>query len=104
MAASVADRLARLEEQMRSLRDDIAEIGRAIHGPNGSIRNRIHTLENDAHAARAAAQALAEIRKQQGEGFTKRQQIAVLIFGLIASLGTIVSTVVAIAMLSGGGS
>jgi chromosome segregation ATPase len=101
--ASLEAKLVRIEEQLQHLRNDLAELARAIHGPNGSIRNRLHKLENDAHAARIAAETLAQVKRRQGEGFTKKQQIAVLVFGAVAALGTLVSVVVALSQLSSGG-
>jgi uncharacterized protein YigA (DUF484 family) len=101
--ASVEARLARIEEQLQNLRGDLAELARAIHGPNGSIRNRLHTIENDSAAAKAAAAALAEVRREKGEGFTKKQAVAVLVFGAVAALGTLVSIAVALSQLSSGG-
>lgn len=100
--ASVEGRLARIEEQLNNLRADVAELARAVHGPNGSLRSRLHQIESDAAAAKVAAATLAEVRRNKSDGFTKRQAVAVLVFGAVASLGTVVSITVAISQLSGG--
>lgn len=100
--ATIESRLGAVEEQVRNLRDDIAELARSIDGPNGnSLRTRVHKLESDVAAARIAAETLAAYRREKGDGFTKKQQVAVLLFGAIASLGTMASMAVAISQLGG---
>lgn len=106
-------RLARIEEQLKRVRDELADLARAIHGPNGSIRNRLHKIENDAAAAKVAVVTLEQVRKERaeameqarlerGEGLTKKQVGAMLVFGAVASLGTVVSIAVAVSQLGGG--
>lgn len=63
----VATQLAVLVEQVGALREDLAHLQATIDGPpwERSVRGRLHTLENDASAAKVAAATLAEAQRER---------------------------------------
>lgn len=62
-----AAQLAVLVEQVAALRRDVAHVQASIDGPpwERSVRGRLHTLENDASAAKVAAATLAEAQRER---------------------------------------
>jgi hypothetical protein len=74
-----AERLARLEEQVLGLRDDVGammgEIGGAGLGlGRASIRQRLHTVETNEHAAKLARDLLEEAKRERSEARDERRQ------------------------------
>ena len=67
----------------------VAELGGApdpmSRGPRDTVRWRLHRLENDQSAAKAAAAALAAAEASKSNAWTQRQKIALFAF---AAIGT----------------
>ena len=75
------------EQAMTDVKDDLRDLSAAIHGPprDGSIRGRVHKLENDHLAADAAATALSAAREIRENRWTAGQQrLAVLLAVIVA--------------------
>ena len=99
------DRLVRLEERLEDLVKDVEgllrEVGGVAHG-NGehrSMRRRVHDLETNTAAAKAATAALEAAQAIRRDGWAWWQKTLVTIFAGIGAVGTIVSVVV---LLRGG--
>lgn len=97
------ERLARLEEQMKGMREDMAELRRSLEGPprDESIRGRLHVLETNDAAAVAARAALEAARAAQGQSWTRKERVGLFIFAGIGAVGTIVSGVVLVITQTG---
>jgi hypothetical protein len=67
LAVQAEERWRRLQDDIDQLRRDIVELEREVLGPprKESVRGRLHDLENDAAAARVAADTLAVIQMRQ---------------------------------------
>lgn len=98
----LGERVATLEARYEALEADVRQILRDIHGPprEESLRGRIHILENDtaaakaAHAALETAQAIREEQNQQT--FTKREKVAALFIALVVAVTAIATLVVTV--------
>lgn len=86
-APSVGERLARLEQQMFELREDVHSIDRALNGPprEESFRGRLHLLETSDAAAKAAEAALSAVRVMQRESWSSFQKVLVTGAALVAA-------------------
>lgn len=92
---SFGERMARVEEQVRQMKNEIAELNRALNGPNGSsLRARVHKLENDSAAASAAHAALAAFQQMRGQTWTRKERLGLFLFAGVGAVGTIISVVV----------
>lgn len=94
------ERLARLEERLDDLVEDVRallhEVGGVTHGNGGhkSMRRRVHDLETNTAAARAATAALEAAQAIRRDGWAFWQKTAVTIFAGVGAVGTVVSMVV----------
>lgn len=100
------DRITRLEERFDDLVEDVQsllrEVGGVSHG-NGDFRpmkRRLHELETNTAAAKAAAAALEAAQAIRRDGWAMWQKTMVTVFAGIGAAGTIVSVVI---VLRGGG-
>lgn len=95
-----SERIARLEERFDDLTEDVRgllrEVGGVNHG-NGAhrtMRRRIHELETNTAAARAATAALEAAQAIRRDGWAFWQKTVVTICAGIGAAGTIVSTII----------
>jgi hypothetical protein len=98
VAQDIAERLARVEEQVRALRDtvraeaesireDYRAMHEQLHGPpwERSIRGRLHQLETNDAAAVAARAALEAATAVRGRTFGRREKIVGLALGVVGT-------------------
>ena len=81
------ERLVRVEEKVNVLHDDLLEVKLAINGPprEESVRGRLHRLESNEAAAKAAEAALTAARALHDERSEKKfTKLDKVIGGLIA--------------------
>ena len=101
------ERVARLEERVSGLAHDVSELHEVIHGPpyERSLRGRVHELETDraaAKAAQAAVEAAKLVHAQASERrFTKKEKLIALAFTFAIAVCTIVTTVVVVSANTG---
>lgn len=76
MGSNIAERLARLEEQVSGVREDVAEVLSRIDGPpwERSLRGRMHTIEAESAAATVAAKTLAEVQHERRQAQLDRKR------------------------------
>ena len=87
---------------MKDARADILDIKNTLNGVHDrSVRQRLHKLENDNAAAKAAEAALVAARAMQGQTWTKRERVGLFLFAGFGAFGTVVS--VAVLLTTGGG-
>jgi len=97
----IDDRLGRIEVALTEVRTDIkymngtvadlvAEIGSVppsnARGGRSTLRDRLHVIENDNAAAKAAEAALAQ-------AWGKGAKVALFVFAIVGAAGTVVSLV-----------
>lgn len=94
--------IARLEERMRALQEDMTELKDAINGGHSvpfdrSVRGRLHEIENQQVSSAMLQQALQRLQAQQEHRaeftFTRREK---LIGALLGVPGAVVSVLVAL--------
>lgn len=85
--SELGERLARLEEQMSELRDDVRAIDRVLNGPprDDSFRGRLHKLETSDAAARAAEAAIKAATVMRRDGWSALQKTVVTGAALVAA-------------------
>ena len=92
------DTLIRLEERVRVLAEDLAELAALVNGP---IRARMHKLENDSTAAKtatAAIEATRLMRDQMNERrFSRAEKVLGLGFGFVLAISSVISSALLIA-------
>jgi hypothetical protein len=94
--------VAALEAQFKTLDEDHRELYRFVHGPprEESIRGRLHILESDtvaakaAHAALEAAQMLRQT--QQVQQFTRVEKLVGLSFAAVVAATTVINLILAV--------
>lgn len=81
------ERVARLEAEVRGLREAVTTLHVRIEGPprKDSISGRMHTLESSEAAAKAAEAALVAAHAVSSQSFSRRQKIAGLVLGLLTT-------------------
>ena len=103
--ATERERIVRLEAQLSGLLGTFEGVLREIggvsagNGEHKSVRRRLHDLETNTAAARAATAALEAAEAIRRDGWAAWQKLVVTVFAGIGAVGTIVSTVV---LLRGG--
>ena len=82
---------ARMADELRDTRGDIGKLEAALHGPpsESSIRGRLHKLENDEHASRAALAAVEAVKLAQRRTFSTLEKVALFAFAAIATSSTV---------------
>ena len=93
MSDSLGERLARLEEQMAELREDVHAIDRALNGPPRveSFRGRLHILESSDAAAKAATAAVEAVKVMRRDGWTVLQKTIVTGAAVVAAAASVFS-------------
>lgn len=88
---------ARVTDEGATIRQMLAELRHQLEGPprGDSIRGRLHVLENDTAAARAATAALEAARAVQAGAFTRKERIVVAVLALITTCTSIVGALAA---------
>ena len=98
----LGERVAALEVQQRALTEDLRDLERVVLGPpkETSLHGRIHAVENDSVAAKAAQAALATaevVRAQQNtQQFSRREKLAALGIAAVVALCAVLSLALAI--------
>lgn len=72
------ERIARLEERMEALRQDHTELYEIVNARDTGVRPRLHRLENDSAAAKAAEAALTAARAMRDQGWSRSQKLTAL--------------------------
>lgn len=99
---ALGERVAALEARADSHEADLRELYRDIHGPprDESIRGRLHILENDTAAARAAHAALETaqaLRDTQGtRSFSRFEKTLGLIFAGMLTASSITGLILTV--------
>lgn len=95
----VQEKLVRLEERVREVRDDVKEVIAKMDGPpfERSLRGRLHKLETDRVAAELAKQVLATAEEARALSsdrvFTHRQILVGLAFAGVVTLCSLTTLV-----------
>ena len=98
---TAAERIVRLEAQVAAMAADVRaildEVGgiSAGNGERKSLRRRVHDLETNTAAARAATAALEAAEAIRRDGWAWWQKTLVTIFAGVGAIGTIVSILTA---------
>lgn len=97
---TLESRISSLEVRVDGLEDSIRRMRTRIEGPprEESLSGRVHKLENDASAARAAAAAIrgAEMLREQHDdrSFSRKERLLALALALVIVICTVATTVV----------
>ena len=90
MIATLAENTVMLRGIAETQEAVVAEIGGApdpmTRGPRDTVRWRLHRLENDQSAARAAEAALATAEASKANAWTQRQKVALFVFAVIGTV------------------
>lgn len=95
-----SERLTRLEARYDDLAKDVQGLLREVGGidyGNGShkpLKRRMHDLETDTAAARAANAALQAAQAIRRDGWSRWQKTLVTVFTAIGAFGTVISAIV----------
>ena len=82
---------ARVADEFKSVRHDLGKLEGALHGPptDTSVRGRLHKLESDDAAARAASAALEAVRLAQRQTFSTFEKAGLFAFAGVATAATV---------------
>lgn len=98
----LGERVAALEAQQKALAEDLRDLVQVVLGPpkESSLHGRIHAVENDSVAAKAAQAALATaevVRAQQNtQQFSRREKLTALGIAAVVAICAVLSLIVAI--------
>lgn len=86
-------RLERIESLLRALADTV---GVGVRAPEGSLRARMHAVENTLRSSDTFAQALREIRRVQTQRWTRLEKMGLFAFAAVTAVAAIVAAVAAV--------